>query len=252
MKKQKNKEWFENEPFWIEMYPYLFSEKRFTEAFDQVDKIIKLLKLKKGSVLDLCCGPGRCSIAFAKKGFSVTGVDRNRYFLDKGKAKARSAKVKIEWIKQDMRDFVRPGSLDFILSMFTSFGYFDDKQEDLKVMKNMYTNLKPGGSCLIDLFGKEILAKIFQHTNSEELPDGSTLVQRHKIIDDWNKIRNEWILIRKGRAKSFKFDLNIYSGQEMKELLEQAGFKVKLYGNLDGDSYGSNAQRLVVVGRKPD
>ena len=88
MKKQKNKEWFENESFWIEMYPYLFSEKRFAEAFDQVDKIIKLLKLKKGSVLDLCCGPGRCSIAFAKRGFFVTGVDRNKYFLDKGKAKA--------------------------------------------------------------------------------------------------------------------------------------------------------------------
>ena len=52
--------------------------------------------------------------------------------------------------------------------------------------------------------------------------------------------------------KSFKFDLTIYSGEELKGLLEQAGFRsVKLYGTFDGDPYGLNAQRLIAVGRKP-
>jgi len=30
-----------------------------------------------------------------------------------------------------MRDFVRPGSFDVGLSMFTLFGYFEDEQEDV-------------------------------------------------------------------------------------------------------------------------
>jgi hypothetical protein len=35
--------------------------------------------------------------------------------------------------------------------------------------------------------------------------------------------------------------------------MQQVGFvDVRLYGNLDGDVYGLNAQRLIAVGRKPD
>jgi hypothetical protein len=34
--------------------------------------------------------------------------------------------------------------------------------------------------------------------------------------------------------------------------MEHAGFvAVKLHGNLDGDSYGPDAERLIAVGRKP-
>jgi hypothetical protein len=34
--------------------------------------------------------------------------------------------------------------------------------------------------------------------------------------------------------------------------MERAGFvAVKLYGNLKGDTYGPDAERLVAVGRKP-
>lgn len=153
----------------------------------------------------------------------------------------------------DMRDFGRADAFDLVLSMFTSFGYFDDKDEDLGVLRNMLTSLRPGGVCLIEVMGKERLASILQPTTSDVLPDGTKLVQRHEIFDDWTRIRNEWILIRKGRAKSFRFHHTIYSGQELKDRLEQAGFAgVKLHGNLDGDEYGPNAQRLIAVARKPE
>jgi len=246
------KEWFEDEAFWVEMYPFMFSKRRFTDASEEMEKTIKLTGLKGKTVLDLCCGPGRCSIALAKNGFKVTGVDRTRSLLNKARAKARYAKMKIEWIEQDMRDFVRPEAFDFVLSMFTSFGYFDDKREDMAVLRNMFTSLKPSGACLIDLIGKEWLAAKFQPTTSTELPDGTMVVQRHKVFDGWTRMRNEWILIRKGRAKRFHFHHTIYSGQELRDRLEQTGFReVKLYGNLDGDAYGRGAKRLIAVGRKP-
>jgi hypothetical protein len=65
------------------------------------------------------------------------------------------------------------------------------------------------------------------------------------------RIRNEWILIKKGKAKSFKFHHTLYSGQELKDRILQAGFSdVTLYGNFDGDNYGPNAHRLIAVARK--
>jgi hypothetical protein len=51
--------------------------------------------------------------------------------------------------------------------------------------------------------------------------------------------------------KRFKFHHTIYSGQELRERLERAGFSdVGIYGNLDGDEYGPNAERLIAIGRK--
>jgi SAM-dependent methyltransferase len=252
MTTRRKKEWFDDDSLWRDMYPILFSAKRIADATDEIDKIVALVVPKGKSVLDLCCGPGRCSIALAKRGFKVTGVDRTKYLLDKAKASAKLAKVKIEWIQADMRDFVRPESFDLLLSMYTSFGYFDDKREDMKVLKNMLANLRPGGTCVIEVGGKEWLARVFQPTTSRILPNGTMLVERHEIFDDWTRIRNEWILIRKGRAKTFRFHHSIYSGLELKERLQQSGFvDVKLYGGLDGRAYDSNAQRLIAVGRKP-
>jgi len=105
---------------------------------------------------------------------------------------------------------------------------------------------------LIELLGKENLAKIFQPTTSTLLPDGTLVVQRHEIFDDWTRVRNEWLVIRNNRVKNFTFHHTVYSGLELREQLERTGFvAVTLYGNLDGDEYGPNAQRLIAIGRKP-
>ncbi len=252
MKKRRKKEWFDDDSFWIEMYPYLFTEARFKDAIDQIDQVLKLVKPKGKSVLDLCCGPGRCSIPLANKGYKVTGVDRTEFLLKKAKARARKTKTKIEWIQQDMRDFIRPEGFDLVLSMFTSFGYFDRKQEDMDVLNNIFSSLKPGGSFVIDVAGKEQIAKTLQPTTSEELPDGAVLVERHEVFDEWTRIRNEWIIIQRDKSKRFKFHLTIYSGQELRDRLELVGFhNVKLYSDLSGKKYGPDTQRLIAVGLKP-
>jgi 2-polyprenyl-3-methyl-5-hydroxy-6-metoxy-1,4-benzoquinol methylase len=158
---KRKKEWFDDDSFWRELYPFMFPEERIADADEQIAKALALTKPAGKPVLDLCCGPGRCSIALAKRGFHVTAVDRTAYLLNKARVKANAARVNIEWVQQDMRDFVRPGAFALVLSMFTSFGYFDDRQENMTVLENMFTSLQPGGACLIETLGKERLAKVF-------------------------------------------------------------------------------------------
>lgn len=87
---------------------------------------------------------------------------------------------------------------------------------------------------------QDLVAKHLSATTSMEAPDGSLRIERHEIFDDWSRIRNEWILIKEGRTKVFKFHHTIYSGQELKDRLYQVGFKsVKLFGDLDGNEYGA-------------
>jgi SAM-dependent methyltransferase len=245
---KRKKEWFDDDVLWRELSPFLFTEERLAAAQDEVEKALALVRPRGRKVLDLACGPGRCSIALAQRDFQVTGVDRTKILLDRARARARRAGVRVEWVRADMRDFVREGAFDLVLSVFTSFGYFDDNADDAVVLRNVLTSLKPGGAFLMDMVGKEHLAAIFQPTSVDTLPDGSQLVQKREIFDDWTRVRNEWIVIRKGRTRTFRFHHSVYSGQELKDRMLAAGFDdVRLYGSLEGHPYGLESERLVAV-----
>ena len=100
--------------------------------------------------------------------------------------------------------------------------------------------------------GREVLARGFLPTSSEELADGRLLVERREIGDDWTRIRNQWILIEGEKTTTFRFHHAVYSGQELRDRLLDTGFAdIQLYGDLNGSEYGLGARRLVAVARKP-
>jgi SAM-dependent methyltransferase len=240
-------DWFADESFWETFYPAMFPDERFEATAAQVDQMLALTKFEGRDVLDLCCGPGRHASELAARGFNVTGVDKSAFLL--GKARARSADV--EWVHEDMRTFVRPDSFDLVINMFTSFGYFDDKEDDVRVLRNICASLHGSGVLIMEMTGKEYLAKVFQPTVSTRTPDGGLFVQRHEIFDDWTRIRNEWILLRGEQATSYRFHHTVYSAQELKDRLCGAGFRdVVVYGDLEGNEYGIDARRLVAVASK--
>lgn len=244
-------EWFDSETFWEETYPFMFVPERIEGAQEEVEKLLKLVSMERGSVLDLCCGPGRHAVELARRGLEVTGVDLSRFLLQKAGEMADASNVEVEWVEDDMRRFIRPQAFDLVLSLFTSFGYFENQEEDLGVLRNIHASLKPGGIFLIDLMGKECLARRYQPVFCERLDQGGLLVQINEVCDDWTRVRNEWVVVKDGRSRSFVFLLNIYSGRELRQRLKQAGFShVRLYGDLDGNEYGSEAMRLVAVARK--
>jgi SAM-dependent methyltransferase len=243
--------WYHDESFWTETFPFMFSDERMQAAGDEADRMLILADFEGDAVLDLCCGPGRHSVRLAGQGLKVTGVDVTPFLLDKARALADAAGVSVEWVLSDMLDFSRPAAFDFAMSMFTSFGYFEKEEDDLAVLTKVCENLKPGGVFLIDVLSKERLARTFQPTISELLDDGSVLIQRNRIVDDWTGVSNEWIVVRGGRARTFHFRLTIYSGRELKDRLFEAGFdEVRLFGDLDGGPYGYDAERLIAVARK--
>ncbi len=234
------------------MFPFMFPEQQFAAAAQHVPQITGLTGISSGSLLDLACGPGRYALPFALAGFEVTGVDRTQFLLDEASRRASQAGATVEWVHEDMRQFVRPASFDLAINLFTSFGYFDDPAENRRVLQNLYDSLKPGGTFVFDHLGKEVLAARYQPTRSTELADGRVLVNRTRITHDWSRVDDEWTLIAGGRTKSFRIGHWIYSGREFRELLASVGFnEVALYGTFEGTPYDPQAQRLIAVARKP-
>jgi SAM-dependent methyltransferase len=244
-------DWYENEAFWRAVYPFLMTEERMGGAADEVDSALSLVGFEGRDVLDLCCGAGRHSVELASQGLTVTGVDRSSFLLGKARALAEEQGVEVEWVEADMRDFVRPACYDLVLNMFTSFGYFEVASDDVKVVENVFRSLRSGGKFLIDVAGKELVAAVFQPTTSDESPDGGLLVRRHEIVDDWSRIKNDWIIIQGGTTTSFTFHLRMYSARELEDTLDRAGFRyVRVFGDLRGGAYGPGAERLIVVAVK--
>ncbi len=244
-------EWFEDDEFFSIWYPYVFTAERFDQAEQEVDQFLSLASFKEGRVLDLACGPGRHAIELAKRGCQVTGVDRSPFLISQAKKWARAADVEVEWVQQDMRSFERPDAFDFAINMFSAFGYFADRSEDTLVLKRLYSSLVLGGVLVIDTVGKEWLARHFDETSSSREKNGTLLITRREIIEDWTRIRSEWILIKDDEVKSFESKINVYSGQELRGLLEDVGFEnVALFGDLEGNEYGIDVKRLIAVARK--
>ena len=244
-------DWFEDETFWRGLYPYMFPPERFAVADEQAGQVLALTQCYTGAVLDLGCGPGRHSVAFAQRGFAVTGVDRTTFLLNLARKRAAKAGVTIEWIHEDMRRFLRPAAFDLACSLFTSFGYFADEADDLRVLRNVYASLKPSGIFVMELMGKERLARAWQNALCTQAPDGSMIVQHPQVTADWCRIKNDWIVIRDGHAQTFHFEHSVYSGREIKDRLLACGFsEVQLFGGLAGSPYDLDATRLVAVARK--
>jgi SAM-dependent methyltransferase len=243
--------WHERDKFW-ESVP-MFNEHHLEIAVDEVENLISLTGVEEGAdILDMPCGIGRHSLELARRGFRVTGVDRTDAYLQVARERAATDALEVEWIQADMREFARRQVFDAAINLYTSFGYFEDPAQDQMVLGNFYLSLKPGGTLVMDMMGKEVLARIFQPRDWRELPDGSYYLQERTVARDWSWVDNRWILAHPdGRRQEFSLGHRIYDGVGLRALLLDAGFaNVDLFGSLQGIPYDTEARRLVAVARK--
>jgi SAM-dependent methyltransferase len=244
--------WYDDDTFWETMAPFLFTEKRFESAPEQVDQMQELLALPPGAaILDLCCGPGRHSLELARRGFAVTAVDRTAAYLARARQSAEREGLAIEFVADDMRRFTRAGAFDAIINMYTSFGYFEDPADDRRVLENACLSLKAGGRLLIEMMGKEVIARIFREHDWWEEEDGTLFLEERELMEGWQRIRNRWILVRDGRREDFTFEHRLYSAAELQAVATASGFsEVAIHGSLAGEDYDHKAGRMVAVARK--
>lgn len=244
-------QWYEDDSLWNSLYHCLFTEDSFSRAAGDTARILELTGVRAGSVLDMGCGPGRFSVPLAEAGFSVTAVDLSPYLLERGREREGGDGQGIEWVQADMREFRREATFDLAISMMTSFGYFEDAADDMRVLENICHSLVPGGAFVLDLVGKEWLCRNIQPVHLTEFDDGRLLIERPTLDDNLTWIDNEWILVDGDQVVRHEWGYRMYSGQELADRLFAAGFdEVSLYGGLDGSDYDLDAERLVAVAVK--
>lgn len=248
-----NTDWFLDEQLWLEFYPAMFSAEQFALAAEQIPQIFQLTGYQSGNILDLACGPGRHVLPLAEHNCKVTAVDTSAYLLDKLEKNLQSAKPMqpVEIIRADMREFLRPESFELILSMWTSFGYFENYGEDQKVLENIYQSLTNGGKFMLDVAGKEYIIHNYEPLLTREMGDSDLLIEEPILLDNLSRLDNQWTLITGDKVFRTSFSLNIYTAVELRDRLFVAGFStVQIFGDLDGSEYNLDSDRLILVATK--
>jgi SAM-dependent methyltransferase len=107
-------------------------------------------------IMDLACGKGRHAIYLNQKGFEVTGVDLSPQSIAFAKIYENAH---LHFFVHDMREVFEERYFDFILNLFTSFGYLENHDENIKAFQAAARNLRKGGIFVMDFFNTEYVKK---------------------------------------------------------------------------------------------
>ncbi len=239
-------------------YLELYARHDEQEAKEEIESIVGLVALSRDEpLLDLCCGAGRHLKALRDMGFTrLVGLDLSRELLEVAAERlaaddASNLTGHVQLVRADMRFIPYANCFASILSLFSSFGYFEADRENSAVLLAAYASLKPGGIFLIDCLSKDyIVAHLVacdektvgqrRIRNVRRLTDGARRVEKTTAVTTGD-----------GVAQEFHESVRLYSEEEMVAMLEDAGFvAIRTYGSLKGERFTPESERLVIVAQK--
>ena len=197
----------------------------------------RALGLRAGMrVLDLCCGQGR----HLKQLPGAVGVDLDRAAL-RGLPAACA----------DMRALpVRSRSLDAVVNLFSSFGYLESDDEDLRVLGEIARVLRPGGALLLDLLNREHALGGFVEEHQRVEEDGTLVFEQRSFDARQSRLTTRFVIVAPDGARrdSVGHTLRLYTLTELSRMLAQAGLRLEqTYGAYGGEPYSLGSPRMIAL-----
>lgn len=200
-------------------------------------------------VLDLACGFGRHTIGMAQHGYRMTGLDFNPRYLEIAAADAQAAGVQVTWRTGDMRALGVQQGFDAIYSYFTSFGYFDDDDNE-RVLAEVACALRPGGRFLMEMMNRDHLIAQPQQRTWTQRDDGALLMEETSLDPVTSRVVSRQVLIdpQGGTQVTKEYSLRAYTCAELSALLRRHGLVVTgVSGGAEHLTYGPESRRLALV-----
>ena len=243
--KQKT-EWFVD---WFDSpyYHILYGHRDHSEAEFFLRNLVDFYKpAPDAKIIDLACGKGRHSIFLNSLGFDVTGVDLSAQSILA--AKQFENKL-LRFEVGDLRTLSLSDTSQYALNLFTSFGYFEDLETDVKVLQNIHALLKPKGIFLIDFFNAHKVINELVRTETITREGINFHITREVVS---GKIRKTISFEDLGKKHQYLESVQALSMQDFEVLFAQSGFNLlNCFGNYQLDSFQvEQSDRLILIGQK--
>ena len=240
-----SKDWFE-EWFNTSYYHTLYKNRDEQEAIRFIDRLCEFLEIKpKSKILDLACGKGRHSIYLAKKGFTITGIDLAEQSIVKAK---QTELTNVNFEVHDMRKVYKKDQFDFVFNLFTSFGYFENQEDNIDVLKGVTLNLRENGLFVLDFLNASKVIKNLVPKESKQL-EGITFNLKRSY--DGTNIRKDIYLKDNDKNYHFQERVSAFNLHDIKKMAALADLKiVNTFGDYNLNSFEEkNTDRLILVMR---
>ena len=122
-------------------YDELMDDVDYKGWFLYIKDIFTRFDIEPKEVLEMACGTGNLTYYLCKEGYNVTGFDMSEEMLSIAYNKLLHFK-NLKLLKQNMNDFKMSKQFDSIVSICDSINYILNKDELLKIFKNVYEHLK--------------------------------------------------------------------------------------------------------------
>jgi len=224
---------------------------------DEIDKFAEILSLEKDhTILDLCCGQGRHTLELSRRGFNkVFGLDSSGYLIQRAKKQARKENLIANFREGDARKIpYSPDSFDNVLILGNSFGYFESKEDDLRVLKGVLRIIKPNGKVLIDVSDGNFIKSNFKPRSWEWIDEDYLVCRERSLSKDNQRLISREVIVKvdEGIKADQFYAERLYTKESIKKLLESAGFSnIQFFGIINPDSkrnqdLGMMEQRIIV------
>lgn len=238
--------WFE-EWFDTRFYHLLYQHRDDREAKLFIDALFEELKPKaEWHVLDLACGRGRHARYVHSKGVEVTGLDLAESNIEYA---SQFLANRLHFQVADMRKPFGSHRFDLVLNLFTSFGYFENWDDNLEALRQIKASLKPGGLLVIDFLNLHLV-------RNELIPNEEVRVEGYhfnisRSIGKGKILKTIDLSEPDGTEHHYKEEVWALSLQEFEVLLRESELELlSVYGSYNLAKFeAQNSERLILLAR---
>lgn len=196
-------------------------------------------------VLDLACGAGRHARALFAAGRDVVGLDLSADLLARARS-ADEARLAGRLVRGDVRHLpFRAGAFDAVTMLFSSWGYFDDGDNE-RVLAAIQRVLRPDATLVLDLMNAARIRSTLVPESRDER-EGRVLVQRRSLTQDGRRVVKHVELTEPdGTTRAWHEDVRLFDPEELDALLARHGLhRTRLEGDFDGRPFDPDSPRMI-------
>ena len=218
-------------------------------------------------ILELGCGTGRITLALAKGGYRVTGLDLSQRMLERCAEKRAALPTKVRehvhLVHEDMTRFDLGEKYRLIVIPFRPFQHLLETQQQIDCLACVQRHLTPGGRLILDFFHTDprrihdpAFLKESEPFAEHEMPDGRRVRLTERVVAfhyarQCNDVEMYYDVTHPGGRKerlTFAFTVRYFFPFEVEHLLARCGYRVAaLYGNFDRSPLRDDSLEMIFV-----
>ncbi len=239
------KDWFASEE-----YLNVYSHRNKDDANSLLKLILTNISIPKNAlILDSACGNGRHSESLSKLGYNVFGFDLSKTLLRVAQKNKLTNNATVNYFCSDIRNIPITKSFDAILNLFTSFGYFNNDEENFSIIKFASKTMREEGYFIFDYLNPEYVKNnLIKY--SEKIIGKKKIIERRRIQN--NRVVKEIEIIDDKFSNRYFESVQLYSFQEILTMFKHFGFySVNNFGNYKGIQYSEQtSERMIIIFKK--